>query len=153
MILTAPNKDFDTRKTSVFLAGTIDNGNSIDWQTEVANQVVSMGNTMVFNPRRSSWNVNASTIEVLEQINWEQEYLMLCDIIFFNFAVDSNSPITLLELGQALGRNKNVVIVCPKYYYRYWNVRQTALFHNRLVHTSLEVGLDKLKQKIESIRS
>ena len=44
---------------SVFLAGTIDMGHSIDWQQKFidqANKEETLDDVVVFNPRRKSWD-------------------------------------------------------------------------------------------------
>ena len=111
----------------IFLAGTIDQGNSEDWQARVANDL-SEHEGVLLNPRRddwdSSWECTLDNPEFVEQVGWEQDGLQDSDLIVFYFASDSKSPITLLELGVCLGHNNNstLVVCCPSDFYRAGNV-------------------------------
>lgn len=62
----------------IFLAGTIDNGSSHDWQMELLEWLKDYKtekNVIVFNPLRKEWNKNAGKEELDEQIEWELEAL------------------------------------------------------------------------------
>lgn len=125
-------------KLKVFLAGTIDNGESDDWQSNLIWQMKnkhhspdpdadeSIGDIVVFNPRRNDWNSNASSIsDVEEQIKWEQQHLDEADLIIMNFADNSKSPITLLELG-LYGPEGKTIVFCTDKFYRFTNVKLTC---------------------------
>lgn len=126
MILEAPNrlKSYDDLGFTIFLAGTIENGKSTDWQKEVANYSNEIG-VNVFNPRRCNWNPSATSKEIEEQIDWELEHMEKADFIVMNILGDSKSPISLLELGLH-ARSGKLVVFCPKSFYRYDNVRVTC---------------------------
>lgn len=125
----------------VFFAGTIDNGNSEDWQKDLYcrvamhdNLVITMGenyvtpeklNITVFNPRRDNWKKDATDEDVIQQIKWEQDKLDESDLIIMYFAENSKSPITLLELG-LYGQTGKVIVYCNNKFYRYNNVKQTC---------------------------
>ena len=130
MIVEAPNKvtseDFLSKK--VFLAGTIENGESIDWQDEISKYCDEIGYT-VFNPRRKNWLKNASKKEIDEQISWEIKHMEISDIIIMNILGDSKSPISLLELGLHARGNK-LFVFCPKSFYRYDNIEVTCKLYN-----------------------
>ena len=125
------------KKPKVFLAGTIDNGSSDDWQGKLIWQMKnkyhsaapnadeSIGDMVVFNPRRSDWKPNASEVEVVEQIKWEQKHLDEADLIVMNFADGSKSPITLLELG-LYGPEGKTIVFCTDKFYRFTNVKLTC---------------------------
>ena len=50
---------------SVFLAGTIDNGDSLNWQDKVIMELINLGiECEVFNPRREHWNPNPTKTEI-----------------------------------------------------------------------------------------
>lgn len=109
----------------MFLAGTIDNSDSFDWQAELLDWLKDYKtekNVIVFNPRRKEWNKNAGKEELDEQIEWELEALSRCDYIIMNILGTSKSPITLLELG-LFHRNPGLYVFCPPEFYRYENVR------------------------------
>lgn len=138
------------RRKSIFLAGTIDNGHSYDWQSDVINYIKSNENSLeclytIYNPRRQHWNPNSSEQEIQKQIEWELYHIKLSDIIFFNFEPNSQSPITLLELGLCVGLNKKIIVRCPKTYYRYQNVATTLnVMTNIEVVESLDEALTKI---------
>ena len=127
----------------VFLAGTIGNGNSSDWQGKVIWQMKnkyhspnpdadeSIGDIILFNPRRNDWNQNVSEADIEEQIKWEQKHLDEADLIIMNFADDSKNPIDLLELG-LYGPQGKVVVFCTDKFYRFTNVRLTCEKQNKL---------------------
>jgi len=110
----------------VFLAGTIDNGTSENWQREVIEilnpNMVTIG---VYNPRRDNWVPNAGHEEVMKQIDWEQRALEKVDHIFMVFLDNSKSPISFLELGMYC-RSKKITVFCTKNFYRYDNVLDTC---------------------------
>lgn len=117
---------------SVFLGGTIDNGDSIDWQTEVIEMLkandpdgyISYDDDIeldVFNPRRDDWNPKATADDKIEQINWELDHLEESDMIIINILPDSQSPISLMEIG-LFKDHKSIIVFCETDYYRYENV-------------------------------
>jgi len=119
------NQNIDN-ETTIFLAGTIDDGKSVDWQKDAISKIDSE-NCTIFNPRNSNWNKNASIDEISKQIDWEQFHMWFSDIKVFNFLPNSISPISLLELGQCLCMSDfsdtEVLVCCPIQYFRYVNVR------------------------------
>ena len=116
---------------SVFLAGTIDNGDSLNWQDKVIIELINLGvkNLEIYNPRREHWNSNPSKEELERQIKWEQDHLDKSDIIAMVLLDDSKSPISLLELGLYAKENKLIVFCTPKFY-RFDNVRLTCEKYN-----------------------
>lgn len=109
---------------SVFLAGTIDNGNSLNWQDKTIIELINLGvkNLEVFNPRREHWNPNPSKEDMEKQITWEQDHLDKADVIAMVLLDDSKSPISLLELGLYAKSNK-LIVFCTPNFYRWDNVR------------------------------
>lgn len=148
----------DSFAKSIFLAGTIDMGNSIDWQTAVVNRFQTAAEyiiwpIVIYNPRRDDWDSTwvqdpMPGTKFNEQVNWELKNIDDSDIIFFNFLPDSKSPITLLELGLALNNRteKKLIICCPKEFYRYGNVRLTVNRYsdNAKFFTNFEDAVDDL---------
>lgn len=130
-VITAPEPFFDW-KGGVFLAGTIDNGNSVDWQEELINTINDKDNyhdgyknVSIINPRRKDWNgqlkQSINDPHLFQQMSWEKEGLERADRIVFNFLPSSQSPITLLELGLWASSGKCVVL-CPEEFWRAGNV-------------------------------
>ncbi len=140
---------WDDRKT-VFLAGTIDNGASIDWQSRVEKELDDL-DVLILNPRRaewdSSWKQTIDNQPFREQVEWELEGLDRVDEIFVYFAPHSQSPITLLELGLH-ARKGNVTIVCEKEFWRKGNIEVLAQRYNLSLFEELEEGLAILKDKL-----
>lgn len=121
------NISYRNRKfKSIFLAGTIDDNNSVDWQRSVINELkLHKDFYYIFNPRRkdwdSSWLPEFSNPNFYQQVNWELNALDNADIIIMYFLPDSKSPISLLELGLYATSGK-LRVVCPDGFYRKGNV-------------------------------
>lgn len=113
-------------KLSVFLAGTIDNGASVDWQQELIKLLADNDNIVLYNPRKASWDKNAGPEAVKKQILWELEMQDKVDLVLMNILPGSQSPICLLELGLHLGQKKPIMLACSEGYWRYTNVKVTA---------------------------
>lgn len=127
-ISNLPNKP---NSKSVFLAGTIDNGDSLNWQNKTIIELMNLGinDIEIYNPRREHWNPNPSKEEMECQIKWEQEYLDKADFIAMVLLDDSKSPISLLELGLYAKSNK-LIVFCTPDFYRWDNVRLTCEKYN-----------------------
>lgn len=125
-------------RTTVFLAGTIDMGNSVDWQARADSLFAALpsGRFMLFNPRQEHWDA-AKPGEMDYQVNWELEHLEQADWIIMNFLPGSQSPITLLELGLH-ARGGRLLVICPPEFYRYDNVRITCAKYGVPMFATLE---------------
>ena len=111
---------------SVFLAGTIDNGDSLNWQDKVIMELINLGiECEAFNPRREHWNPNPTKEDMEVQIKWEQDHLDRADIIAMVLLDDSKSPISLLEMG-LYAKSKKLIVFCTPKFYRFDNVRLTC---------------------------
>lgn len=120
----------------IFLAGTIDMGNSSDWQNTLISRLSDDRyqnlNITIYNPRRDKeFNVDDQE----EQIRWELSHLDKADVILVNILPDSKSPITLMEIGLYANSGK-LVVVCPKEFYRYDNVRIVCEKYNIPLYNS-----------------
>ena len=115
-------------RIKIFLAGTIDMGNSKNWQKTfidklkltIEKNAINTTDFVIFNPRRLEWPNDEGELE--QQANWELDRLEESDIIFMNILKDSKSPISLLELG-LYAKSKKLVVKCPPEFYRYGNVK------------------------------
>lgn len=110
---------------NIFLGGTIDNGESADWQQElisVVSNIELVKPVHIYNPRREDWPSSDSHREIDIQINWELDHLEKADLIVMNILADSKSPISLMEIG-LFARTNKLIVFCPKTFYRYDNVR------------------------------
>lgn len=117
--IKAINKYNNIEKYKIFLAGSIDNGNAEDWQSNMLNKINQFP-VIVFNPRRENFPKNDNK-ELEKQVLWEMEHLSKSDCIIFYFANNTISPISLLELGAFT--NKKQVFVFADDYFRKDNVR------------------------------
>jgi len=114
-------------KHSVFLGGTIDMGNSKDWQKEIKEYFKKYSNLRKYtllNPRRndwdSSWIQSIDNPQFREHVEWELNALENSDVRLFVFLPDSKSPITMLELG--LFFNGFNIVYCPNEFYKSGNI-------------------------------
>lgn len=131
----------DRRKATIFLAGTIDQGNSEDWQMKWSHILERRYN--VINPRRKNWNSELEqTIENPEfsqQVNWELNGLETSDMVLFYFLPNSKSPITLLELGLCTKSDIEILVYCPKEFYRHGNVSILCERYNLRLYDDLNL--------------
>ena len=129
--------------TKIFLAGTIDMGNSRDWQGELLEHFSDKdGKYLLFNPRQENWN-GGKDGEMDYQVNWELRHLEEADIIIMYIIGTSKSPVTLLEMGLH-ARSRKLIVACEKDYYRYDNVRITCGFYGIPLYNSLDQLLEVL---------
>lgn len=119
-----------TKLKKIFLAGTIDNGDSIDWQSKLIDKLFSYNtNLEIYNPRRLDWCPTPTKELLREQINWELEHLENSDLIVMIILDESKSPISLLELGLHAHTNK-IIVFCTENFYRFDNVFVTCQKYN-----------------------
>ena len=124
------NKSFyNDDKISLFLAGTIEMGNSVDWQSEFIKTVNHL-DINIYNPRRAdydpTWEQSLANLDFVYQVNWELSAIQNCHMVIFYFDPESKSPISLMELGYCYDHN-NVVVCCPDGFYRKGNVELFCL--------------------------
>ncbi len=113
---------------SVFLAGTIDMGHSVDWQQKFidqANEEEVLDDVVVFNPRRKSWD--HSWTQSIENIwfsgqgNWELDAMESADVILLFLEANSKSPISMMELGLFADSGK-LMVCCEEGFWRKGNI-------------------------------
>ncbi len=118
-----PNIDeYDFKTISVFLAGSIEMGTAINWQTTITTELTGLA-SYIFNPRRDDWDSawHKDNLEFIKQVNWELDALELSNYIFMYFDPKTKSPISLLELG-LFASSKKLIVCCPDGYWRKGNV-------------------------------
>ena len=127
----------DKSFTRVFLAGTIDMGNSRDWQKEIHGTFSKTGGRYIlFNPRQEHWDATRPG-EMDYQVRWELDHLEEADMIVMYILGSSKSPISLLEMGLHAKGGK-MVVICEKDFYRYDNVRITCEYYNVPMYDELD---------------
>jgi nucleoside 2-deoxyribosyltransferase len=125
MEVKAPGIYVPMHGKTIFLAGSIEMGSAIDWQTELVSKF-DVSEVLFLNPRRdawdSSWEQSISNPDFKQQVTWELRGIEYADLVVFVFDPNTKSPVTLLELGLATGLGRSVVIYCPKPFWRKGNV-------------------------------
>lgn len=118
------DEEYIYEECSMFLAGTIDNGDSNNWQEQLIEKIQDKvpGTFVVYNPRRESWDPNVTVEEQRKQIEWEQDKLHKCWFIVMVLLDGSKSPISLMELGEFCDSQK-IIVFCTENFYRFENVR------------------------------
>lgn len=157
-VLTPPEyMGLNPGKISIFLGGSIESGGARDWQ----NEIIQHFNTQdyadkleILNPRRANWDASwpiddPNHEELREQINWELYYQDKADLLIYNFASGTISPITLLELGTYAVRNP--VINIEDGYKRHANVKITADHFGWDYHESWDAFLHDINLRIEML--
>ena len=152
--IVKPNSEEQVTKNqlSVFLAGSIEMGKAEDWQKVLTSKLETLGKDLtVFNPRRddwdSSWTQEQSNLQFNQQVNWELNRLDECTIIFMYFSPETQSPISLLELGRYSGA-KEMVVCCPRAFWRSGNVEILCTRNNTPMFETIDDAIGALITKI-----
>lgn len=131
---------------SIFLAGTIDDGASINWQEKVIDKLKELDITLL-NPRVEYWNndikQSASDPAFKRQVDWEQDGLKFADIIFMYFVGGSRSIISMSELGQYSNSGK-IIVVADNDYFKRGNIEVLSIRDGFHLFDNLEDGLELL---------
>jgi hypothetical protein len=140
---------------SIFLAGTIDMGNSIDWQEQVTHFIedfTELHDVTIYNPRRddwdSSWKQTIDDPQFNHQVTWELTCLEKADLVVMYFGSNSKSPISLLELG--LFKHK-VLCYCPDDFYRKGNVDMVGDRYGFPIYNDLTKFLLELENRLSQV--
>jgi hypothetical protein len=124
MITVTSPESWEGTSRRIFLAGSIEMGKAIDWQSEVVASLAETDVTLL-NPRRadwdSSWVQSIDNPQFREQVEWELNALEASDLIVMYFATGTYSPITLLEMG-IHAKSGKLLVCCPEGFWRKGNV-------------------------------
>lgn len=150
-VFTPPHQIESNGLKSIFLAGTIDMGNSEDWQSLVIEHFKD-SKVNIFNPRReswdSSWEQSFDNPYFYQQVNWELSALDRADIIILYLAAGSASPISLLEMGLHAKEGK-LIVCCPDEFYRSGNVQIVCDRYNIPLYKDFNKLLNRLRDEIK----
>lgn len=130
LVVKAPNPVPGESSLKIFLGGSIDMGTAEKWQDRLATDLSDYDDRLVLiNPRRDDWDSSweqdpTPGTQFYEQVEWELINQENAHAIVYYFALESKSPITLLELG--LFKDHPVIVCCPKEFYRYGNVKMVC---------------------------
>ena len=145
-IVFPPHREPATGR-SLFLAGTIEMGDSVNWQEsaiEFLQQDFNNARLDIYNPRRpewdSSWEQRETQSQFNDQVNWEMNYLDSSDLVLMHFEETSKSPISLMELGY-LGKSGRVIVSCPTGFYRRGNIEIFCTRNQIPLHDNLQSAL------------
>lgn len=134
-------------RPAIFLAGSIDNGEAIDWQGEMI-AALAADDVVILNPRRETWPSDQNTESALfrEQVQWELDGLERADIVAVYLAPGSLAPISLLELGLHAQSGK-IILCCPSGFWRKGNVDFVA--ERYAIETVASVGalVDAIRER------
>lgn len=130
-VITAPDNT-DVPGFKVYLAGAIDMGHAIDWQSTAIAGLADVSDLVVLNPRRAKFDDDTRD----EQIRWELDALERADVILVWFPSDARAPIALLETGLYMSSGKLILGAGPRYWRRR-NLELTADKYNVPVYSLL----------------
>lgn len=114
--------------STIFLAGSIDNGHAVDWQYLVEEQLKEYTDAelTIYNPRREHFAKNVKhTIDDVYfkcQVDWELVAMDKADYIFMYFSPGSSAPVSMLELGLYADSDCKMIVCCPDGFWRQGNV-------------------------------
>lgn len=148
--IQAPNdlKTKDGYKT-IFLAGSIEMGKAEEWQKKIVDSLKKKP-YIFFNPRRddwdSSWGQTKDDVNFTTQVTWELKALEAADYIVMYFDPETQSPISLLEMGLH-ARSGKLIVICPNGFWKKGNVDVTADFYNVKQLDSIDKFIDILEEE------
>lgn len=125
MKVVYPPAVVDFAETTIFLAGTIEMGNSTNWQQELVENFKDFDVTFL-NPRRKDWDITWEQKKenkmFFDQVDWELNGIEKADFVIMYFDPSSKSPVSLLELGLISRMSSKVIVCCPEGFWRKGNV-------------------------------
>ena len=148
-VIHAPDNTDNLDKMSIFLAGTIDMGNSLDWQKKITEDWEKYDVTFL-NPRRPDWDSDFGSDEVQKQVKWELDAMDKADIIIVNILEDSESPITIAETYRHAGSAK-LFVACPDGFYRYDNISAVCEHYKSALYGSWDELKEDFEKNLDSL--
>jgi len=149
--IKAPSRESYYNSKSLFLAGSIEMGSAENWQEKIVKELHKFSVT-IYNPRRndwdSSWVQDINNPQFYDQVNWELDMLDKSDIIVMYFDPNTKSPISLLELGLYAFGGSNIIVCCPKGFWRKGNVDIVCQRYGIPVFENIETLIVALKAKL-----
>ena len=157
MIIRAPYNinEREEGSTTLFLAGSIDNGHAVDWQYLVEEQLTEYTDEelTVFNPRRKKFAKSAKhTIDdpyFKCQVDWELDAMDETDYIFMYFSPGSSAPVSMLELGLYADSICKIIVCCPDGFWRQGNVEIVCDRFNVPFFRELDDAIEHIKDYID----
>lgn len=141
-LINAPSDEYIDYSHSLFIGGGI--SNCEDWQTPLINSLCDLDNLYLINPRRPGTIDRKDRKISIEQITWEVTRLKSTTYAMFWFPKESLCPITLLELGKTLSKQRitgypRTFIGCHPEYDRVLDVEIQTFLESPMIkiHSSL----------------
>lgn len=132
---------------SIFLAGSIEMGKAEEWQKRIVDSVPNKP-YIFFNPRRddwdNSWEQKKTDENFKEQVRWELEALETADFILMYFDPETESPISMMELGAHI-RDAKTYVICPEGFWKKGNIDITCEYYKTKQIDSLDTFIEMLK--------
>ncbi len=134
---------------TIFLAGSIEMGKAIEWQSKLVKAVKDKP-YIFYNPRRddwdSSWKQTKENKQFRGQVEWELKALEASDVIVMYFDPETESPISMLELGLHANDGK-LIVICPKGFWKKGNIDIVCEFYKIKQIDSLEEFIEMLENE------
>ena len=149
-IIIKPPAPVPDTTPSVFLAGSIDMGAAVDWQTQVQTSLADL-DVVILNPRRDEWD--ASWTQSFEnppfrsQVEWELCAQERATLIALYVAPATKAPNTLLELGLS-ARAGNLVVCVPDGYWRKGNVEVVCHWYGVPMVADLAALISTVRERL-----
>lgn len=125
-------------------------GQADDWQSALSEQLAN-DDVLLLNPRRTewdaSWEQSIDNPHFLEQVEWELEAMETADCIAMHFCPETQSPITLLELGLHAKSGK-LIVLCPLGFWRKGNVDVLCQRYNITTVESLAELVQEIRNRV-----
>jgi hypothetical protein len=142
---------------SIFLAGSIEMGKAVDWQTQVTTHVQNhFGSAardyFIFNPRRdawdSSWKQSIDNPQFNEQVTWELDALDRAQVILMYLDPATKAPVSMLELGLHAASGK-MIVCCPEGFWRRGNIEIVCKRFSIPLLTALNPSMDLVISRLD----
>lgn len=142
MVITSNNKlpIKENNKKYIFLAGSIDNKLTGNWRKQVIDKLDSKN--YFIDPTHDKHD-DLNEMEMKAHIEWELDSLTKADKIILNFLPNSQSPISLVELGMYVA-SKKLIVICPKEFYKSRYVYTLCNKYNTPIFLNLEKAINTL---------
>jgi hypothetical protein len=142
---------------SVFLAGSIEQGKAIDWQSQIWEKLKDIPGLGVLNPRRdkwdASWKQERGNNEFTKQVEWELSALESVDVVAMYFDPATKSPISLYELGLISHRftafSPKAIVCCPDGFWRKGNIQIVCHRYGHKMVDTLDDLIESIKEEFE----
>lgn len=152
-VIKAP-EELEIQSFSIFLAGSIEMGKAIDWQTQLTK---SLGNKdiTILNPRRDDWDLSweqkIENPQFREQVEWELNALERANLIVMYFDPKTMSPISLMELGLFARRGFNMIVCCPEGFWRKGNVDIVCKKYRISTCSTLDELIERTLERVRTL--